>query len=71
MSPEEIQQRINEEIAREQYERDHLRKDAKRFVFMCKLHTENPARFRKMMSHALELDEYRQAVDEEKAKWTC
>lgn len=42
--------------------------DAERFDFICHMSSEHPARFRKMMSHALTLDEYRKAVDEEMAK---
>jgi len=39
--------------------------DATRFRFMCELSTHDPARFRNMLSQALDIDEYRDAVDRE------
>lgn len=42
--------------------------DAERFRFICKLCTESPITFRKVMSQALTLAEYRASIDEERAK---
>lgn len=39
-------------------------KDAERFRKLCDLSTNNPTAFRKIISQALTLDEYRKAVDE-------
>ena len=47
---------------------DNAFKDALRFAFLCQLCTENPQRFRKVISQALTLDEYREAIDKEMGK---